>query len=322
MEAFEDLWRQTRSQLPWPCPFITPFWLETVVEHLGSAGDPLILKVTRDRDVVGLLPLCHDGPKAFFLGIADVCDYQDAVLAPGHEAGAMEDVLAYLSKKGIHRLELQALRPDAALVNALTAMEKSGGNTGSGRVDISREASDVTYETELPGSWEDYLMGLNGKQRHEVRRKLHRLESHGDYRYYLADPGQGLHGAVDRFLRLFHLNRKDKSRFMDETMGGYFRALIDRLAQHDLLRLYFLDVADRTVASVLCFDYLGTRYLYNSGYDAQYQDLSVGILSKVFSIRSAIESGCRSYDFLKGAEIYKKRIGGQERPLYRFDITL
>jgi CelD/BcsL family acetyltransferase involved in cellulose biosynthesis len=88
------------------------------------------------------------------------------------------------------------------------------------------------------------------------------------------------------------------------------------------LRLYFLEVAGRTVASVLCFDYLGTRYLYNSGYDAQYQELSVGILSKVFSIRTGIESGCGKYDFLKGAETYKKRIGGQERSLYRFDITL
>jgi CelD/BcsL family acetyltransferase involved in cellulose biosynthesis len=318
LEAFAELWRQTRSQLPWQCPFVTPFWLEPVMQHLGAAGDPLILRVTRERDLVGLLPLCHDGPKAFFLGIPDVCDYQDAVLAPGHEAGVMEDVLAYLSEKGIHRLELQTLRPDAALVKALTAME----NSGSGEVAITRTASDVTYETELPGSWEGYLMGLNGKQRHEVRRKLHRLESHGDYRYALADPGQGLQGAVDRFLRLFHLNRKDKSRFMDETMGGYFRALIDRLARHDLLRLYFLEVADRPVASVLCFDYFGTRYLYNSAYDAQYQELSVGILSKVLSIRGAIEGGCGRYDFLKGAETYKKRIGGQERPLYQFVMTL
>ncbi len=300
------------------------------MEHLGAAGDPLILRVTREREVVAILPLCHDGPKAYFLGIPDVCDYQDAILAPGHEAGALEQVLAYLSEQGIHRLELQTLRPDAALVNALTAMGNSGGNSGgnaganpgSGRVGIFRKTSDVTYETELPGSWEGYLMGLNGKQRHEVRRKLRRLESHGDYRYYLADPGRGLHGAVDRFLRLFHLNRKDKSRFMDETMGGYFRALIDRLARHGLLRLYFLEVADRPVASVLCFDYLGTRYLYNSGYDAQYQELSVGILSKVFSIRAAIEGGCGRYDFLKGAETYKRRIGGQERSLYRFEIAL
>jgi len=55
---------------------------------------------------------------------------------------------------------------------------------------------------------------------------------------------------------------------------------------------------------------------------AQYQELSVGVLCKVFSIEKAIEDGCRRYDFLKGAEVYKKRIGGQELPLYRCRVEL
>jgi CelD/BcsL family acetyltransferase involved in cellulose biosynthesis len=104
---------------------------------------------------------------------------------------------------------------------------------------------------------------------------------------------------------------------MDDTMSAYFRELIDRLAQQQMLRLYFLDVDGRPAAAVLCFDYNGTRYLYNSGYDADFHDLSVGILSKVLSIQKSIEDGCGVYDFLKGAEAYKKRIGGKEVPLYR-----
>ena len=272
--------------------------------------------VTRRGEVVGILPLCCSGENAFFLGIPDVCDYQDAILAPGHETRALGSALSYLSRTGIHRLHLQTLRPDAVLVKGLDSVK------GSGRPKISRQAVEVTFEMELPGSWDEYLRYLSGKQRHEVRRKLRRLESRGPSRFYMADAGAGLDGAVDQFLRLFHLNRKDKSRFMDDTMGGYFRALIAQLARHDLLRLYFLDVADRPVAAVLCFDYMGTRYLYNSGYDAAYQDLSVGVLSKVFSIQAAIENGCRRYDFLKGAEEYKRRIGGQETSLFQYTVTL
>ncbi len=272
--------------------------------------------VTRRGEVVGILPLCRSGENAFFLGIPDVCDYQDVILAPGHETGALESALAYLSRTGIHRLHLQTLRPDAVLVKGLDSVK------GSGRPKISRQAVEVTFEMELPGSWDEYLRYLSGKQRHEVRRKLRRLENRGLSRFYMADAGAGLDGAVDQFLRLFHLNRKDKSRFMDDTMGGYFRALIARLARHDLLRLYFMEVEDQPVASVLCFDYMGTRYLYNSGYDAAYQDLSVGVLSKVFSIRAAIENGCRRYDFLKGAEDYKRRIGGQETSLFQYSVRL
>ena len=287
-----------------------------MVDHLGAAGEPLILTVTRGQDVKGIFPLCIDGQCGYFLGIPDVCDYQDAILAPGHEVAAMETVLAYLSKIGIDRLDLRTLRPDAAALKALTFVEDAGG------IRISRQPADVTFETGLPGAWDDYLMQLDGKQRHEVRRKLRRLEAHGAYDFHMAASGPDLDGSVEQFLRLFHLNRKDKSRFMDDTMVGYFQALIKRLARHDLLRLFILDVAGEPAAAVLCFDYNGTRYLYNSSYDAAFQDLSVGILSKVLSIREAVHSGCHTYDFLKGAEVYKRRIGGQETPLFRYLVSL
>ena len=312
LSAYEAVWHKTQSTLPWSCLFVTPLWLETVVDHLGAAGEPLILTVVRGQEVTGIFPLCVDGQCGYFLGIPDVCDYQDAILAPGHEAAATQEVLAYLSKMGIDRLDLQTLRPDAAILKALTSLEDAGA------IGITRQPADVTFETGLPQTWDAYLMQLNGKQRHEVRRKLRRLEAHGAYDFHMAASGPELDGAVEQFLRLFHLNRKDKSQFMDDTMVGYFQALIQRLARHDLLRLFILDVAGEPAAGVLCFDYNGSRYLYNSGYDAAFQDLSVGILCKVLSIRQAIQGGCHTYDFLKGAEVYKKRIGGQELPLFRY----
>ena len=97
-----------------------------MVDHLGAAGEPLILTVTCGQEVTGIFPLCVDGQCGYFLGIPDVCDYQDAILAPGHEAVAMEQVLAYLSKNGIDRLDLQTIRPDAAILKALTSLEDSG----------------------------------------------------------------------------------------------------------------------------------------------------------------------------------------------------
>lgn len=314
LKAYDRIWLKNRSRLPWQCLFVTPFWLQTVVDHLGSAGDPLILIVTHDGVPVGIVPLSIDGSNAYFLGIPDVCDYQDVILASGHEAAAMETVLTHLSEMGVHRLDLHTLRPDAALVETIESSRVPP------RATVTHHTSDVTYEMPLPGAWDDYLMQLNGKRRHEIRRKIRRLEAYGAYRFRMADDGRNLDVETDQFLRLFHLNRTDKSRFMDDTMVGYFRTLIRRLAHQKMLRLYFLEVEDRPVAAVLCFDYHGTRYLYNSGYDASYQELSVGILSKIFSIREALENRCRRYDFLKGDEVYKKRIGGRKIPLSRYEI--
>ena len=314
LDALEPLWQNTHHRLPWDCLFVMPFWLETVVKHLGADGDPQIFVAVRYQEVVGVVPLACRDDSASFLGIADVCDYQDAVIAPGHEEAVGQALLDHLSNQGIRRLDLQTLRPQASMAKALVPLVQKG------RVNLSQLPCDVTFEATLPKDWDGYLMQLNGKQRHEVRRKVRRLESHGPYAYRMADGGQDLGLATRQFLTLFHLNRTDKAAFMDETMSAYFTALIERLAQQQMLRLYFLDVADRPAATVLCFDYNGTRYLYNSGYDAEFQHLSVGVLSKVLSIRKGIEAGCGVFDFLKGAEVYKKRIGGNEVPLYRYIV--
>jgi CelD/BcsL family acetyltransferase involved in cellulose biosynthesis len=315
LQEYGHLWRRTRNNLPWDCLFVTPFWLQSVVGHLGANGDPHVLTVSLDGDIVGIAPLSINDQCAFFLGIPDVCDYQDVIIAPGHGEMVFHHLLDYLSQMGIGRLDLQTLRPHSALSEALEPLEKKS------RISIHRLPSDVTYEATLPVDWEGYLMQLNGKQRHEVRRKLRRLEAHGTYAYRMADCNGDLTDVIAQFLRLFQLNRKDKAAFMDDTMSAYFRDLIQQLARQQMLRLYFLDVDEQPAATVLCFDYNGVRYLYNSGYDAQFNDLSVGILSKVLSIQKGIEAGCRRYDFLKGAEVYKKRIGGKKVPLHRYLIS-
>jgi CelD/BcsL family acetyltransferase involved in cellulose biosynthesis len=72
----------------------------------------------------------------------------------------------------------------------------------------------------------------------------------------------------------------------------------------------------------MCFDYNDTVYLYHSGYNRLYDSLSPGFLAKLLSIRDSIERGMRRYDFLKGAQEYKYRLGGREIPLYRCRIAL
>lgn len=291
---------------------MTPFWLETVWRHLGAPGEPHIVAVRVDQRLVGLAPLALEGDTARFLGSHEVCDYQDLVCLPGCEARVLDAVMDHLSSLGIRRMDLRTLRPDSQTMSALHQLVPRQGEAGMG-------PDEVTFEIALPPDWDAFLGQLDGKQRHEVRRKLRRLETHGPFAF---GPADGLAGAADGFVRLFRRNRSDKADFMNDTMVAYFRALITTLAQHGLLRLFFLQVAGEPAASVLCFDFDGVRYLYNSGYDYRFEPLSVGILSKVFSIRDAVAGDCRRYDFLKGAEIYKRRIGGQELPLHRCQWNL
>jgi CelD/BcsL family acetyltransferase involved in cellulose biosynthesis len=301
--------------LDWHCLFVSPFWLETTVRHLGENQNSLILAAMHADQYLGIVPLKVNGAQACFLGDPNVCDYQDIICAPGAALETMRQVVDHLRQAGVESMDLGTLRPDAKALVALNQLAEEGC------VRITVTAEETTFEASLPATWDLFLQQLNGKQRHEVRRKIRRLETAGPVAYAEANNGN-LAAFTDVFITLFRSNRSDKAVFMSDVMEGYFRSLIQVLENQGMLRLYVLSINRQPAAAVLCFDYQGVRYLYNSGYDVNYQNLSVGVLSKVFSIQKAIETGCRTYDFLKGAETYKKRIGGYEVPLYRCRVAL
>ena len=94
------------------------------------------------------------------------------------------------------------------------------------------------------------------------------------------------------------------------------------MAEAGILKLFFLDLDETPAAAVMCFDYNSTVYLYNNGFDNQYRSLSVGLLSKVFAIQDSIERGKNTFDFLKGTETYKRRLGAKPVQLYRCQVQL
>jgi CelD/BcsL family acetyltransferase involved in cellulose biosynthesis len=315
LDAYSHLWQDIQTSLEWKCVFVLPFWLETVANHLGYTGDPLLLGVYDHAQLIGIAPFAVKDGVVRFLGNPEVCDYQDVIAAPGAGLNMVRALLDHLKQEGLEALDLRTLRPEAEMLKALRLISEQG------LVGLNQESDDVTFEVDLPATWETYLEYLNGKQRHEVRRKIRHLEAAGPIGFEIATPDTQ-ETFIDAFIALFRSNREDKAAFMTEVMADYFRSLMHGLAEHHMLRLLMLTIKHQPAAAVLCFDHNGIRYLYNSGYALNYQDLSVGILSKTFSIRQGIEMGCRRYDFLKGAEIYKKRIGGHETPLYRCRIKL
>jgi CelD/BcsL family acetyltransferase involved in cellulose biosynthesis len=208
------------------------------------------------------------------------------------------------------------LRADSAAANDLVKVAQEL------KCQVSCEPEDVSLELELPGTWEEFLGRLTTKERHETRRKLRRLHESARIGFRVVDDCETVEDAMDRFLNLFGLNRSDKAAFMKGRMASFFRSLAKEMTQAGILKLFFLELDTVPVAAVMCFDYHSTRYLYNNGYDDRFRALSVGLLSKVLSIKDGIQSGIKKYDFLKGTEVYKHRLGGQPIQLNRCRIEL
>jgi CelD/BcsL family acetyltransferase involved in cellulose biosynthesis len=105
-------------------------------------------------------------------------------------------------------------------------------------------------------------------------------------------------------------------------MQSFFSDIINTLSDLGILKFSVLELDNHPAAMVMCFEYNETIYLYNNGFDNRYRHLSVGSLCKALNIQESIRQGKRKYDFLKGAEIYKQRMGGTEVPLFRCQIRL
>ncbi|MGD1118782.1 MAG: GNAT family N-acetyltransferase, partial [Dehalococcoidales bacterium] len=240
----------------------------------------------------------------------------DFITAPGREKDFFTALLDDLKNTEVRNLELAHVRPDSAVLKNLVPCAESLGYA------VESKQEDVSVEMELPAAFEDYLESLETKQRHEIRRKMRRLLEEGEIDYRFISRGGELKSAMDTFFRMFVESRQDKAAFLTEQMKSYFIRLAETMAGSGLLRLGVLELDGKPVAEIMCFDYNGCIYLYNSGYDPKYVALSAGMLSKVYAIKDSIEQGKKRFDFLKGAEIYKYRLGGREVPLFRCRINI
>ena len=306
----------SHQKLTWSSVFVLPEWMDVWLSVFGAGVETRIRTVREGDKVVGIAPLMVKEGTALLIGDTDVCDYLDFIVAPGRETEFFNVVLDDLKKSGIKRLDLKHVRPDSSVLTGLAPLAEKRGL----KVETAKE--NVSFEMDLPGTFEEYLEKLSTKQRHEVRRKLRRLNEEGRIEYRSNGTGAALSATMDTFFKMFVESRSDKADFMTEKMRSFFRLLADTMAGAGLLKLGVLELDGKPLAEIMCFDYNGCIYLYNSGYDPDYVSLSAGLLSKVLAIKDSIEKGKKKFDFLKGAEIYKSHLGGREVPLFRCQITI
>ena len=310
------LHKNTRQTLQWSSVFILPEWIQVWWQVFGEGLNSYIRTVNQGDRIIGLAPLMIKDRVAYLIGSTDVCDYLDFITAPNMEYDFFNVLLDDLRKNDIKLLDLMHVRDDSKVLTNLVRLAEEL----KCKVAIDEEA--VSYEMELPPSFNEYLQTLSTKQRHEVRRKMRRLTEEGNIEYRFIERGTELSIAMDTFFRMFTESRQDKAAFLTEQMKLFFRLLVNTMAEIGLLKLGVLELDEKPVAEILCFDYNDCIYLYNSGYDPQYVSLSTGLLSKVFAIEDSIAKGRKRFDFLKGVETYKGHLGGKEVPLYRCQIHL
>ena len=306
------VWRELLERLPWSSIFMTPEWQEAWWDEFGRDDELRLLVVGPPDAPLGLAPLQLSGGRMSFVGGADLFDYHDFITAAPAFYPELFDCLEDEPWSVMDLSSVPEWSPTFGLLPQ-AARERGYG--------VAVEEEDVVPGVTLPESWDAYLAGLRKKDRHELRRKLRRLESTGAVRVRLADAA-----TLERDLVLFREvmaeSRAEKSEFLNPDREAFFRRVTGRMQEEGSLRLFMLEIGDDpAAAAVLSFDYAGRRLLYNSGYRHVHDHLAAGLMLKALCIRDAIENGLTYFDLLRGAEHYKYHLGAVDGRIHRIVVT-
>ena len=308
-EEIEDEWAELWARSG-RNPFVHPQWVSTWRRHATNAHSrpaalsEVFLTVRLDTQLVGVAALELDQQGARQMGDPDVTDYAFPLALPGEEDTVAGGILEWLMEDLTMGLDLWGVPADNPMRPAFIAAAERFGWA----YDEEHEA--ICPRVELPMDFETYVASLGKKDRHELRRKLRNLHAAGEVAFESVTGAERILARFDRFLEMMRDSREDKDEFLTPEREAFFRDLAQTFGALEIARLGALSLDGRDVAMIFYFEDEETSYLYNSGYDPEFAHLAVGLLSKALAIEDAIKRGKKVFDFLRGEEDYKRRLGG------------
>ena len=297
--------------------FMTWQWQSTWWE-VYRPGDLWVLEI-RDDDggLVGIAPWFiqtqEDGTRLVHtVGCADVTDYLSMIVHQEFEVEVYQALAQYLGEQqslAFDMLDLCNIPEDSLILSEFrTALENAG-------LDVVIAEQDVCPIIDLPDDFADYVQGLSKKHRHELRRKMRKLESLGDeLEWYVVDESHDLEEEMQHFLALMQSASEEKSTFLENAEHrAFFNQIVPIIKDCGWLQLSFVKIQGEYAAAYLNFLYNNEVLVYNSGLDiAVSKSFSPGIVLLGYLIEQAIIEKYDRFDFLRGNETYKYHMGGQD----------
>jgi CelD/BcsL family acetyltransferase involved in cellulose biosynthesis len=291
-------------------PFLRHEWMLTWWECFGVGRRLHILVVRSGSTIVAIAPLLSETarmyglpvrrlrllhndhtPRADFIIAARADDAYRAIWTRLRESRSEWDVL-----------QLGQLPADSLTNERMSALADADGcSTGVWR------SSESPY-LPLAGTWDAYERSLTGKFRQNLRNRLSRLRRTGEPSLEVVDDGPMLASACEDAIRLEESGWKRNAGTAicsDPAVQMFYTRLAERAAAGGWLRLMFLTVGGRRIATSYSFTFDRRLFLCKTGYDPEFDTCAPFKLLTYFALQDAFACGLVEMDFLGDTEPWK-----------------
>ena len=329
LASLKDDWDLLVEKSPCNVPFLTYKYLKTWWDTCGGgewrAESELVLVAAFEDDaLVGIAPLFHaknllGDPALMFVGAIEVSDFLDFIVEPQNLPEFVSGLIEFLlAEEAIPQWDVLDLYNILEESPTLAVLKDESDRRDWTHKQVRLQPSPFIP---LPGNFDDYLMQIDKKQRHEIRRKLRNVEdSLAAGRFYFTEGGDDLRDEVQAFVDMMAQDPSKKA-FLTDQMIQHIHNTAQTAAEDGYLHLAFFTLDGNKAAANLSFNYNNRLWLYNSGWDWEYRDYSPGWVLLAHLIQWANENGIEEFDFMRGDEPYKYKFGGQDRFIYRVTLT-
>ena len=272
-------------------------------------GEDVKLRIITDMSDF-IAPMIIKENIACFCGGKDLFDYHNFIFKKGISRELVKSIFDQLFiKDKVNKIELNSISDNSDLHQCLLNLQNDYA--------IEFVNEDVSPSINLPESFEVYLSNLSKKNRHEIRRKIRKFENNFQFKIIKAN-SKNIEKLLLEFIKLMKLNL-EKKLFLNLKRIEFMTKVIKDSVLENSGELNFIEINNDLVSTSFTFKNDKKLFVYNSGFNNEYAEYSVGLMNHVYNIKDNIGS-YTNIDFLRGNEEYKYRIGCKDKNLLTINI--
>ena len=287
--------------------FLTWEWLTSwAAFHLHGARTLSILALHRHEQLIGIAPFYSERRKIGPCPLREIrllggpetgSDYLDVFCRSNHEyevANTLYEFLMGEDHPGWDHLHLQDLPAESLfLLYFLNRVEAEGKF-------FEIERGSYCPATDLRDPAGGWPAEISPRRRKRFEQELGYLRRDHEVNHIVHGGDEA--GALEDFFSLY----EEKGGWSTRHVRAVLVGLVERLEHNAPIEIDILSVGGERVAGLLHLRHRRTLMLYLMAVDKTYnRKVSLGNIIIGLSIKRAVASGYRVYDFLKGEESYK-----------------